>query len=283
MDVNAYLAYRAQQREVIPGKVKTPYGLATQIPVQTFLNTFLPPLHAQIDLDKIIKRETRGHKYKLLTKEGRLWGFGRRRPSETGSNEIYKQLQVVASKLGRIHSKLRRRFMLCHGNLRNGGDDRSRFDNTPDGYFVPYSKTKGQVDWFTVAVSAVYSHVAGDYTTEDVCIFPFRDNHLLRYSPQIQNVRILMHCMALCIQRDARRRFTYGFAVEDNKMTLWYCDRRQIIASEPFDFIKVSLCLIVMSGHSNTLAELPPFVPLPSVVYVCGLSRIRVRSDRDYR
>ena len=63
MDVNAYLAYRARQREIIPGKVNTPYGLATQIPLQTFINTFLPPLHAAIDLDKIIEREKRGTIY----------------------------------------------------------------------------------------------------------------------------------------------------------------------------------------------------------------------------
>ncbi|KAJ3557751.1 hypothetical protein NM688_g1301 [Phlebia brevispora] len=40
------------------------------------------------------------------------------------------------------------------------------------------------------------------------------------------------------MRSDPHRRFAYGFTAEDANMTLWYCDRSQILLSSRFSFIK---------------------------------------------
>ena len=51
--------------------------------------------------------------------------------------------------------------------------------------------------------------------------------------------------MAECMYRDPRRRFTYGFSVEDGGMRLWFCDRAGIVVSDYFEFFSVGRCIFV--------------------------------------
>ena len=41
------------------------------------------------------------------------------------------------------------------------------------------------------------------------------------------------------MREDARRRFTFGFTIENRTMRLWYADRSEILISDFFDFISV--------------------------------------------
>ena len=50
---------------------------------------------------------------------------------------------------------------------------------------------------------------------------------------------------------DARRRFVIGFTIEDAIMTLWYCDRSQILLSNEFNFVQVSMCIHVQIRTHN--------------------------------
>ena len=43
------------------------------------------------------------------------------------------------------------------------------------------------------------------------------------------------------MREDARRRFVIGYTIEDSSMRLWFCNRSDILVTEPFDFITVSL------------------------------------------
>ena len=45
--------------------------------------------------------------------------------------------------------------------------------------------------------------------------------------------------MASIMRDDPRRRFVYGFSIDDCKMRLWFASRSDVIVSEPFDFMKV--------------------------------------------
>lgn len=45
--------------------------------------------------------------------------------------------------------------------------------------------------------------------------------------------------MENCMRMDPRRRFVYAFTIEDTAMKLWYCDRAQVLVSEPFNFVEV--------------------------------------------
>ena len=56
-----------------------------------------------------------------------------------------------------------------------------------------------------------------------------------------QNDEKITRCLSQCMNGDARRRFAYGFTIEDSWMRLWYCDRMQMIVSESFNFVHVSL------------------------------------------
>ena len=47
--------------------------------------------------------------------------------------------------------------------------------------------------------------------------------------------------MANCMRLDPRRRFIYGFTIEDTTMKLWYVDRVVVHLSDPFNFIEVRL------------------------------------------
>lgn len=57
----------------------------------------------------------------------------------------------------------------------------------------------------------------------------------------VQNIAKVTGNMANCIRRDPRRRFVFGFTIENIDMRLWYCDRDSIVASQPFNFITVRL------------------------------------------
>ena len=41
------------------------------------------------------------------------------------------------------------------------------------------------------------------------------------------------------IKLDIRRRYTFGFTIADNMMSLWYSDRERAVRTCAFDFIKV--------------------------------------------
>ncbi|KAF7790445.1 hypothetical protein EIP86_001400 [Pleurotus ostreatoroseus] len=53
----------------------------------------------------------------------------------------------------------------------------------------------------------------------------------------IDNSYKVVHSMSSCMNRDPRRRFTFGYTIENATMRLWYYDRSQIVVSEPFNFI----------------------------------------------
>ena len=42
------------------------------------------------------------------------------------------------------------------------------------------------------------------------------------------------------MREDARRRFVYGFTIEDVNMRLWYASRSDVFMSEPFNWQQVS-------------------------------------------
>ncbi len=39
---------------------------------------------------------------------------------------------------------------------------------------------------------------------------------------------------------DARRRFAFGFTIENTSMRLWWCNRGLVVVSTPFNFVRVS-------------------------------------------
>lgn len=45
---------------------------------------------------------------------------------------------------------------------------------------------------------------------------------------------------------DPRRRFTFGFTAENTTMRIWFCSRLTVVATQPFDYFKVSHRLAIV-------------------------------------
>ena len=56
----------------------------------------------------------------------------------------------------------------------------------------------------------------------------------------MQNRAKILHNMAFLLREDPRRRFVYGYTIEDVTMRLWFASRSDVIVSKPFDFMKVA-------------------------------------------
>lgn len=59
--------------------------------------------------------------------------------------------------------------------------------------------------------------------------------------------------MARCINFDLSRRFNFAYTIENTNMRLWFCDRAQIVASESFNFITVSILRIRRIAYYDDL------------------------------
>ena len=55
-----------------------------------------------------------------------------------------------------------------------------------------------------------------------------------------QNRIKMLWSLAYILREDPRRRFVFGFTIEDVSMRLWFCSRSDVFVSKPFDFMEVS-------------------------------------------
>ncbi len=66
-------------------------------------------------------------------------------------------------------------------------------------------------------------------------------SHLPTLTSPAQNAEKVSWSMRNCMRHDARRRFIFGFTIENTNMRLWFCDRSQVVICKPFDFITVRI------------------------------------------
>ncbi|KAJ3554316.1 hypothetical protein NM688_g3173 [Phlebia brevispora] len=196
---------------------RTPFGDAAVISVDAFVNKLLPPLHSHIPLDALFSGAKMSANSLPVTKRGYLHGYAtKHKPSKITS--AFKPLQMCAGKIAKAFAPLESTLV-----FKNNEDaqwllrDRTE-DSLPDAYFLSKSEGGGRVDWTTIAVPGVYNKI-DTATLSD------------------HNVTKITRCMFQCLHRDARRRFVYGFTVDDSRMRLWFCDRSQIVVSDSFLFV----------------------------------------------
>ncbi|KAJ3552127.1 hypothetical protein NM688_g4317 [Phlebia brevispora] len=196
---------------------RTPFGDAAVISVDAFVNKLLPPLHSHIPLDALFSDAKMSANSLPVTKRGYLHGYAtKHKPSKITS--AFKPLQMCARKIAKAFAPLESTLV-----FKNNEDaqwllrDRTE-DSLPDAYFLSKSGRDDRVDWTTIAVPGVYNKI-DTATLSD------------------HNVTKITRCMFQCLHRDARRRFVYGFTVDDSRMRLWFCDRSQIVVSDPFLFV----------------------------------------------
>lgn len=57
----------------------------------------------------------------------------------------------------------------------------------------------------------------------------------------VQDIHKALWNMHHTMREDASRRFTFAFTIENRTMRLWFASRSEILVSESFDFLDVSL------------------------------------------
>ncbi|PSS31966.1 hypothetical protein PHLCEN_2v2268 [Hermanssonia centrifuga] len=90
----------------------------------------------------------------------------------------------------------------------------------PDGWIIRMgSKSSGKEShWMDMAAT-------GEFKKEDLEPKVTDNNNEMLWS--------LQHCMV----DDARRRFAFGFTIENTSMRLWWCNRELVVVSNPFNFV----------------------------------------------
>lgn len=223
---------------------KSPYGKVNPVSLQLFFDTLLPlSPPASLRLSKSLRSLDRkkGHSGSLITSNGRLWGYSQKNPSDMDPSHAFVHIRRCVNILLKTAAirKPVASFLHIDQDDSNASDSSSSY---PDALFyitASHGQEARRPGWLDIAVPGVYAQEASLEDITDVCgdlrsISP--------YSPSIpsQNNDKIVRLMAKCIRRNPRRRFVYGFTLEDSRMRLWYCDRSQIVCSHSFNFISVS-------------------------------------------
>ncbi|THG98583.1 hypothetical protein EW026_g3618 [Hermanssonia centrifuga] len=174
-----------------------------------------------MDSHKIVKKLKRmgTRSRRPITKHNRWWGFNVDPIDRTPGIKLtsFSRLADVVRDIiraGAIHGQ-EPSLYFCNNQQPVFGYGR---DATclPDAYFVMMNVPETRSSWERIAVS-------GEYNVVEWC--------------EKENVVKVSESMCNIMREDPRRRFTFGFTIEDTEMKLWYCDRSQTVASQPFNFI----------------------------------------------
>ncbi|KAI0086025.1 hypothetical protein BDY19DRAFT_996211 [Irpex rosettiformis] len=201
-----------------------------EAPVQWFKDNILPPLPACIrqGLPAILRSlKANGH----INKNGR-WAVFPVDPSQSSRIEdvVYGPFASVAAAIGeaaanKLPSYPQRVIFKCNPNLvpmSSFRNNRSR----PDGYgvYTAHDSYQPQAD-----DSAIHW---------ELVVAPGEKKKKESDSDFNDNVRKILWSFSHIMRDDHRRRFVIGYTIENTNMRLWFCSRKDIIVTKPFNFIQ---------------------------------------------
>ncbi|KAJ3555180.1 hypothetical protein NM688_g2718 [Phlebia brevispora] len=231
-------------------RVDTPLGRANRVPIQFFLDRVLPPLCK--DLEKLDSLINDGIFLDAIIARGNLWGYTKKTPSGIHRRDVNKafaslqrDIRVMANRAPQDTEPT----VIFYNNKEGESDFEEREDDSfPDAFFVSPETSRDAIQWSDIGI-------VGEYQREDG-----------KKSLQ-ENIKKVSQSMSNCIERDPRRRFVYAFTVEDATMRLWYCDRSQVVVSDPFNFVLdcrvlLHFVLAVSFAAVHQLGWDPTMVPL---------------------
>ncbi|KAJ3524187.1 hypothetical protein NM688_g8604 [Phlebia brevispora] len=230
----------------------TPQGPAYEVPIQLFLQYVLPPLPRGLEVAQIISELTSIGKKSSLQKPITLKGRWRGFPVDPSSSKdpdrmSFRNLPSVFHSILKAGSTKANRLRACLQFQNNAACAPRPLDKSictlPDAFWFRGT----QCSWSTIAVSG---ELRKGQSSAD----------------EMDNVTKITSSMSNCMRTDPRRRFTFGFTIENTNMKLWFCDRSQILFTTPFNFISdreylVHFCLAVAYAHPNQLGWDPTMVP----------------------
>ncbi|KAF7795937.1 hypothetical protein EIP86_007104 [Pleurotus ostreatoroseus] len=183
-----------------------------------FFNGLLPRLKPGIDVSKTVHKLTDHN----IIRQSRFTHF----PVDPASasdieNRVFQSLEpLVMSIVATVQNENFQPTMkfMCNPNGVPVSFDR-RSNSRPDCYLV--EADCDSLEWIGIGAS-------GELKKTNLT------------ASQVDNERKEVWSMSHCMNEDARRRFTFGFTIENTTMRLWYVNRRVLYVSTPFDFLTVS-------------------------------------------
>ncbi|KAJ3556687.1 hypothetical protein NM688_g1888 [Phlebia brevispora] len=199
----------------------------------SLLPHFRPP---RKKLDQLVDRGTFKH---ALSARRRLWGFSKTSPSGIHGTIVQEAFKPFQSGVRRVVNAIKRgkpTVALCNNTEGESSFEKRTQESLPDAFFLPVSHSFGPAQWADIAVIGEYQVENNEQNVQEVFI---ATNHALRTDltcDEPKNIKKMSRSLLNCMQKDPRRRFAFGFTAEDANIKLWYCDRSQIVVSDPFDF-----------------------------------------------
>ncbi|KIP06495.1 hypothetical protein PHLGIDRAFT_118886 [Phlebiopsis gigantea 11061_1 CR5-6] len=154
-----------------------------------------------------------------------------------------------------VESTVRTKFSLEPTAVLDSAPDnvpgsKRRSDTTrPDGYFILRERQCTEPHWIDIAFPAEYKGQDGvKETNDDIEKTVWNMHHIMR--------------------EDARRRFAFGFTIENRTVRLWFAGRAEVLVSDPFDFVSQPKLLLkffttVMYATTDDLGWDPTMTLVP--------------------
>lgn len=210
--------------------------VVTEIPLDYFRGRLLPDLKDTIPLNDVMAAM---HERGYIT-DGR-WTLWPEDPCDTKQangvamheNKVFERLETLASQVLEALRSVQKgkpsepdvpAFVFrCNPSCVPKSKGRSSLSR-PDAYGIRSSAdaaTDGtaKAEWIDVAVPGEFKKAAPGADTND------------------NNVKVLWS-MHHIMRDDIRRRFVFGFTMENRTMRLWYCSRSEVLTSETFDWFE---------------------------------------------
>ena len=143
----------------------TPFGPATRVTTASFVEHFLPRLSPGLEPHRMLSSIRRRRKFwkQLVTKDDRLWGYGKKTPSQQSDHRAYAQLQSCFTKLSTAIPG-RNKLLKYHEKINGSTSSLSGKSPFPDGGLLLHSADTDADDapWGLIAVSGVLRACANE-------------------------------------------------------------------------------------------------------------------------
>ena len=83
--------------------------MVNEVSLTTFSDSFMPPLPEDVDLEVLFRRLKRikAPSRQIITKNGRLWGYSRRTPSQLNCDRVFGHIGSCVTRLAkRLSNKI---------------------------------------------------------------------------------------------------------------------------------------------------------------------------------
>ncbi|KAF7799146.1 hypothetical protein EIP86_010377 [Pleurotus ostreatoroseus] len=236
---------------------KTPFGTVLERSVQTFFGDILPPIRYGLDPAQLVHHlkadRTTASSRHAITKQNRWRGFPKDPVDTKATQSVYHTFRHIEGIVKAVVDSVTLFNPEAKPSL--------RFEANSEAVSEPGYRTEATLP------DASFIEVSGEHTWKNIAIFGEYSKGDLGFDP-VSNAKKITHSMKRCMRHDPRRRFVIGFTIINCDMRLWYCDRSQLLASQPFNFISdhitvVHFFLSVLYAQPHELGWDTSMVALP--------------------